>query len=368
MNNKFKNYREKYPIFIYEGFKLIKRDGFIKIRFDFAIDGLCEFHPEIKIVTDNLNLINAFDSQEARAIIFALGLTEAVSYWKCACPPRFIVRCGFVSEEDKMWWKKLWYNGLGEFFYINRIKTDFESFVNIENEFDSETVMVQAENVDVEAPYKTSGLNIIPIGGGKDSIVTIELLKEFKKKNLCFTVNDQLARTQSIVTAGYSEKDIIKTFRTIDRELLQRNTEGFLNGHTPFSAIIAFLSYYCAHITGAENIILSNEASANETSVDGTDVNHQYSKSYEFESDFSEYVNRHFGEKIKYFSLLRVYNELQIAKQFAKYEQYYTVFKSCNAGSKKNVWCCNCAKCLFVFIILSPFLEKEEMKRIFGCD
>jgi hypothetical protein len=181
-------------------------------------------------------------------------------------------------------------------------------------------------------------------------------------------VNDQPARSESVIAAGYSEKDIIKVYRTIDRELLQRNEEKFLNGHTPFSAIVAFLSYYCAYITGADNIILSNESSANEANVVDTVINHQYSKSYEFESDFRDYVKRNFSSNINYFSLLRAFNELQIAKQFAVFKKYHSIFKSCNKGSKENIWCGTCAKCLFVYIILSPFLEREELIKIFGCD
>lgn len=183
-----------------------------------------------------------------------------------------------------------------------------------------------------------------------------------------FTVNDQPARTECVAAAGYKSDRIIKTYRTIDPNLLELNRMGFLNGHTPFSAIVAFLGYYCAYITGAKNIVLSNEASANEANVDGMDVNHQYSKSYEFEKDFFDFTKSFFGFDINYFSLLRPFNELQIAKMFASYPQYLNVFKSCNAGSKKNIWCGKCAKCLFVFIMLSPFVEKSKLESAFGCN
>lgn len=204
MNSRFKQYREEYPVFFYDGFKLAAKEGIIKIRFDFTIDGLCEFHPEIKIATGNLRLLNAFASAEARDIVFALGMTEAVSYWKCVCPPRVVVRCGVLSEQDKLWWKKLWYNGLSEFFFLNRIQTDFESFVNIENDFGCEKLAAQDVKTGVETGFHSSGLNIIPVGGGKDSIVTLELLHELCDKNLCFTVNDQPARSESVIAAGLS--------------------------------------------------------------------------------------------------------------------------------------------------------------------
>lgn len=112
--------------------------------------------------------------------------------------------------------------------------------------------------------------------------------------------------------------------------------------------------------------MLSNESSANEGNLSGTSVNHQYSKSFAFEHDFQQYAHKNLMPDIHYFSLLRPFNELQIAKYFATLPQYHAVFRSCNVGSKRNVWCRNCAKCLFVYGILSPFLPSERLSAIFG--
>ena len=102
----------------------------------------------------------------------------------------------------------------------------------------------------------------------------------------------------------------------------------------------------------------------------GTKINHQYSKTYEFENDFNLYTKKYFNIDVKYFSLLRCLNEFQIGMLFSNYKKYHTIFKSCNVGSKEKPWkwCCNCAKCMFVYIILSPFLYKEELINIFGQD
>ena len=50
-----------------------------------------------------------------------------------------------------------------------------------------------------------------------------------------------------------------------------------------------------------------------------------------------------------------------------KYKKYHKVFKSCNIGSKEDPWkwCDKCPKCLFVYIILSPYLSDEELLEIF---
>ena len=117
-------------------------------------------------------------------------------------------------------------------------------------------------------------------------------------------------------------------------------------------------------------IILSNEASANEATVIENKINHQYSKTYEFENDFNNYTKKFFGIDIHYFSLLRPLSEFQIGMLFSKFKQYHSIFKSCNVGSKGSEWkwCCNCPKCLFVYIILSPFLYHDELVSIFGED
>lgn len=360
MNKDFIKFRKQYPVFTYSAYHIEEKSDELVFTFDFSIDGLCEFHPTTRIVTKNLDIINSYKSDYAQRLAFFLGMAEVISYWKCACPPTIKILCGELSEEDKKFFKHLWWGGLGEFFFRNGIETDEEAFVKIE--------APELKELPAAKDYKSSGIEIIPIGGGKDSVVTTELMKKFSDKLRFFTVNDQKARTDCVIAGGYSEDKIIKTYRTIDRELLNCNAKGFLNGHTPFSSVVAFLSLYCGYLIGADDIILSNEASANDSNIDGASVNHQYSKSFEFENDFDAFRKRNCPNSAKYFSLLRPFNELQIAKRFALACQYHSVFRSCNAGSKKNIWCANCAKCLFVAIILSAFLKPEELNNIFGCD
>lgn len=358
MGHSFSALREQYPEFIYEAYTIAQLEGELRLTFHFSIPGLCSFAPQTCIPTENLGIANDPDSPLARQIVFALGLVEAVSYWKCTCAPRVVVRCGFLDAWDAAWWKTLWFHGLGEFFYCNGINTSFAEFVTFES--------TGSPAPGTAAPAIQRGRNLIPVGGGKDSCVTLDLLQGNRANNRLFTINDQPARTECALAAGYRETDIVRTLRTIDPQLLERNREGFLNGHTPFSAVVAFLAYYCAYLIGAQNIVLSNESSANTGNVAGSTVNHQYSKSFAFEQDFRAYTARHFAADIQYFSLLRCYNELQIAKRFSALPQFFKAFKSCNVGSKQNIWCGACAKCLFVYCILSPFVCAETLTGIFG--
>ena len=184
-------------------------------------------------------------------------------------------------------------------------------------------------------------------------------------------MNPRGATVECAAKAGFPMEEVLVIRRTIDPTLLELNKEGYLNGHTPFSAMLAFYTRLASALSGIPNVALSNENSANESTVKGSYVNHQYSKSLEFEDDFREYVNEELRMKneessFNYFSFLRPLSELQIAMLFSRFTAYHDVFRSCNVGSKQDVWCGHCAKCLFAYIILSPFIEPERLNEIFG--
>lgn len=359
MENKFTEYRKNYTEFIYKNFTWECKDDNIHIAYSFEISNLKKFNPTIDIPIKNINLENK-SKEFIDELIFHIGLIELISYWKCACPKNVIIKAGYINEEQIEWFKKLYFYGLGEFFYTNNIETDIDEFMTIE---------VNGSKKDITTiEYQGNG-NLIPIGGGKDSCVTLELLKD-EPNNSCFIINPKPVTLKCAEIAGYTENNIYTVKRVIDSNLIELNKQGFLNGHTPFSSIVAFISYLVAYLTNKKYIVLSNESSANESNVEGTKINHQYSKTYEFENDFNEYTEKYFKIDIKYFSLLRPLLEYQIGMLFSKYKQYHSVFKSCNIGSKGEnwVWCSNCPKCLFVYSILSPFLYKDELVAIFQKD
>lgn len=351
---KFLNFRKEYPNFYYRKFQVIDNKNNFELIFTFEIPGLAVFEPKTTI--DKKFIVNS-DYNYISYMAFNIGLVELISYWKCTCSPNVIIEAGNLDSYQIEWFRKLYFYGLGEFFYVNGIDTNIKEFMNITS---------VGEKINIPALEYHGAGNLIAIGGGKDSVVSLELLKDMD--NTCFMVNPKVPGIECVKAAGYGDYLTVK--RTIDHNLLELNKQGFLNGHTPFSAILAFVSYLCAYLLNKKYIVLSNEGSANEATVIGTKINHQYSKTYEFENDFNEYAYQYLNINIKYFSFLRCLSELQIAMLFANYKKYHKLFKSCNVGSKQIpwVWCGNCPKCLFVYIILSPFLTKKEMIEIFGND
>ena len=347
----FEELRKKHKAFIYKGYNITETDREIIISYDFEIHGLATFCPSWKMEKPYGKKVYKNDSI-FKKLVFSLGMVELVSYWKITCAPVVKVLCGSLSDKQVSFWKKLYFSGLGEFFYKNKITTDIESFMTIE----SEGEIPQGE----ERRVLESDRCLIAVGGGKDSVVSLEVLGSNFLNNYCYIINPRGATLECAKTAGYDDEKIVSLSRTLDGEMLRLNSLGYLNGHTPFSAMLS------AYVYDIKYVVLSNEASANESTVKNSDVNHQYSKSFEFEKNFHDYEEEFIGSGVYYFSLLRPMSELQIAEYFAKQKKYHSVFQSCNVGSKENKWCANCSKCLFVSIILSPFMEISEIERIFS--
>ena len=361
--------RKQHPTFYYRSWKAEKTEAGLHITYCFEIPGLATFQPEwtfpLKAEKEWKDALKPGQGKMEK-LIFSLGLVELISYWKTCCPPNVVIEAGYLTAEQRQWWKEQYYYGLGEFFYTNGIPLDPEGFMNLENG----KTEYEGHNNSTDVEQETENLDgyLIPVGGGKDSSVTMDLLREYQEKSVCYMINGRGATLESAKAAGFDEDRILIAKRTLAPEMLELNRLGYLNGHTPFSAIVAFSSVLAAYLYGLRYVALSNEASANESTVAGSTVNHQYSKSFKFEEDFHQYEETYIGSGVLYFSLLRPWSEYQIAAYFSRLEQYHPVFKSCNVGSKQDIWCGHCPKCLFVYLILSPFLRPEALQKIFGRD
>ena len=349
----FEELRIKYPKFIYEDFKVEEIDNELVCTFYFNIPGLTTFTPVMKFPIERTD----YDKELVNYLVFHIGLVELISYFKCTCSPNVEIKAGYIDIDQINWFKKLYYYGLGEFMYVNKINCSMDDLMNI--------TCTSNRTFNFNTNYSGNG-NMIAIGGGKDSIVSLNILKGLD--NRCYMINPKKISIDACNKAGLNNYYGIT--RILDKKINELNNEGFLNGHTPFSSLVAFVSFLACYLNNRKYIVLSNEGSANEPTVLGTKINHQYSKTYEFENDFNNYTKKYFNIDIKYFSLLRCLSEFQIGMLFSTYKEYHTIFKSCNVGSKTEPWkwCCKCPKCLFVYIILSPFLSREELINIFGND
>ena len=290
-----------------------------------------------------------------------------LSYWKATASPKIVVEAGHLTKEQIAWFKDLIFQGMGEYFFQNKIDFTKKNFLTI-------TSVASSPKRDLGIPKsRLSSRTLVPVGGGKDAVVTLELFKKAKVLLRPFLLNPKKEQLR-IIDLSKAGKPIVVE-RTIDSKLLELNKKRYLNGHTPFSAYLAFLTVLCAALFDLKYIALSNERSSNEGNVKykGRIINHQYSKSYDFEKKFKTYSKKYLLKDVEYFSFLRPLYELQIAKLFSKYPKYFSAFLSCNEAHKTysgrqkptGKWCGKCAKCLFVFLALYPFAGKQRTIAIF---
>ncbi|NMB48382.1 hypothetical protein GYA13_02960 [Candidatus Kuenenbacteria bacterium] len=296
--------------------------------------------------------------------LFNLFLMAGISYYKAYCPRVIDLGKYKLNKEQATFWDKVYTKGLGEFFYQNKL--DFRGLVNFPYDKNHKVKAIK---------IKARNESLVPIGGGKDSIVVAERLKARGKKISLFNLTNQQKTNQIIIdTAQVSGEKLIAVRRQIAPELIALNQKkGVYNGHIPFSAYLAFLTLAVAIINEDKEIALGNEKSANYGNVKyrGTIINHQWSKSLEFEKMFQAYARKFITPSIRYYSELRKFNELQIAGMFVHYPQYFYKFSSCNKNFRftakaQSKWCGECAKCVFVWTMLSAHLQKKQLLDIFN--
>ena len=293
-------------------------------------------------------------------IINLLHLAVGVSYFKTAVPPKIEIKNQTLSKDTAEFFNTLYLNGLGEFAFRNKISLKGKiNFPYSEN--------VKDESITCTLPRLTA----VPLGGGKDSIVTLEALLKAKEPIIPIALGNYKVINE-VAECRKLPLPIIE--RHLDPQLMELNKAGAYNGHVPISAIIVFTLATAAILCGFDTIAISQERSANEANVemDGLKINHQYSKSFEVEKKIQDLLQNQIPN-LRYFSLLRPLSELAICKLFAKKcESYHHSFSSCNRSfSMSNPlprgthWCGNCPKCRFIFLALAPFMEKENLISIF---
>jgi hypothetical protein len=216
------------------------------------------------------------------------------------------------------------------------------------------------------------GRVLVPVGGGKDSVVALEIARRVSPELVLFSVGNAAPIASTVAASGLSR--LIVT-RTLDPSLRALNQAGAINGHVPITAIVSCVALLAAALNGFDVVAMANErsASAGNVSFDGVEVNHQFSKGLRAERLLRAALEE-LAPGMGYFSVLRPASELAIARAFARMERYHGAFTSCNAlfrsdpELRASSWCCECPKCRFVFLALAPFSEPAHLREVFGRD
>jgi hypothetical protein len=349
----------EYKEFVFERYRYDPGQSILSLHYRYS--GGPRFEEKLMFDFETRQLPPA-ESRVLDRIFRLILLMSGVSYYKAFIPRKLTCEAFALDERTGEFVRKFYERGLAEFAFRNGIA--------LRDYFELQTDRaVAAAPIMLALPRRTC----VPVGGGKDSIVTVECLKRSGEPLLLFSLGDAEPINACIAAAQLPS---IKVDRRLDAGLLQLNRHGALNGHVPITGILSAIALACAVMSGFDVIAMSNEhsASAPNLQIDGIEVNHQFSKSLDFEEMFSEYVRNVISPSISYFSLLRPLSEIEIARRFSRYPAYFPLFRSCNTAFRQSRaararhWCGNCPKCRFVFLALSPFVAKADLIGIFGRD
>ena len=296
----------------------------------------------------------------AQRALRLLHLIAGVSYYKAAVPPEIRIEGEGIDAATAALLEDVYLHGLGEFAYRNGL--DLHGRIRFP----------AAGGEGAAAPALGLAHHaLVAIGGGKDSLVSIEALRGLGvAQTVSWIGGSQLIRACAERT-GLATLNI---GRQLAPELFDYNRQGAWNGHIPVTAVNSAILVFAAVVLGMDQVVFSNERSASYGSlIEGTgEVNHQWSKGWAFERAFGEYVQARIAADLQYYSLLRPLSELAVARQFARSDRYDAHFSSCNRnfhilGERPvNRWCGVCPKCHFVFLALAPFMPKPRLVGIFG--
>jgi UDP-N-acetyl-alpha-D-muramoyl-L-alanyl-L-glutamate epimerase len=303
-------------------------------------------------------------TEEARAAARLVFLLSGVSYYKTAAPPVIDFGETALTGTEEAFLREFYLQGLAEFAYRNSL--------------DLTPLSLQTQRAPDRPPTPPAPSSpkraLVPFGGGIDSIVTVEQVRQQADVAL-FVVSRPADRFDAIEQpAAVTGLPVVRAEREIDPQLLRSAELGFLNGHVPVTGILSAIAVLAAVLEDRDAVVMSNEWSASIPTLefDGRPVNHQFSKSEEFEAAFRAVLATSAARLPDYFSWLRDRTELWVGREFAKLEPYHASFRSCNKAfyteraRRFAHWCGQCDKCVFIDLILTPFLSAGALRQIFA--
>jgi hypothetical protein len=288
-------------------------------------------------------------------------LLAGLSYFKAGAAHHVDLGDTPVGPRGRALFAAALHDGLGEFSFRNDLPLDD---VEVSGGVQAPSYMPSLE------PTKV----LIPFGGGIDSVVTTVALEHLDRS--LFIMSPATGRFAPLEdTAAVARLDVVRASRRLDPQIL-RGDDNFFNGHVPVTAMVTVLAALAALASDHGAVAMSNEHSASAPNLrwKNRDINHQWSKSWAAEVLIAEALAERVGPEFVVASFLRDRSELWVAQRFAEATEYHHVFRSCNRafaqrpGDRAMTWCGVCDKCLFINLILAPFIDRSELRVIFASE
>jgi len=356
--------REEYPVFRIEDARAVAGPTGVRLEFAFAA-GALRFRPVVEFTGLLPDEAGRVVTVTARRLIRALAIVEAFSYWKALCSPVIEVALPAPDDAELAWWQAFWPGAMGEFFYRNQIDYTVPGFLDIRGHADA--------GGDVPAGDRAApaGPPLVLFSGGKDSLALARIVSASAgTAPVDFFLYNPGERLRGLAGSLASGGRLVEVRRAILPELLALNAAGHPNGHTPFSAYLAFAAMLTGYLRGNGPVMAGNSRSDDEPNVRsylGRPVNHQWTKSSDFETAVRTYRDRWLPGVPGYSSPLRPLYEVQIIASLAGDVDAYLRTVSCNQA-RGGGWCRSCAKCAWVFLATAALFGHDLAIRKTGGD
>ncbi len=332
--------------------------GTVRLEFRFTC-GETTFAPQVELAGLRPGEAARMTTPTARRLARALAVVEAFSYWKAFCSPVIEAPLPSGDPAETAWWESFWPKAMGEFFYRNGIDFTAPGFLRITSRpgpaAEDEPAGSPAGSQDTGAPP------LVMFSGGKDSLALTYAIRDAAAPATDFFLYNPTEGQRALARSLTDGGRIIEVRRQVLPELLALNAAGHPNGHTPYSAYLALAALLTGYLRGNPMVLAGNSRSDDEPNISsylGMPVNHQWTKSHEFEAALGSYRNQWLPEAPLYCSPLRPLLELQIIRSLQPHMDAYLKTASCNK-TKGQGWCRQCAKCAWVFLATSALFGHD---------
>lgn len=340
--------------FKFLGYELDKKTGLASFNYQSEDDKLTE---KVQFEVEP----GEIDEEALNRAMFLAFIAIGTSYYKARAGQEVELETELTKEQANFF-TKMYQEGMSQFAFENGLTRD--------NLAKFEAKRSESRPV---GPAELSEKSLVTISGGKDSLLSAEIISEGDAEWRAMYITAQ--ESYPSIIDKFGKPIIVRRF--IDKEGLKKI--GGMNGHVPVTIINEAISLVQAILINANHVEfgIGEEGIEPHAFIGDLPVNHQWSKTPEAQDLIHQYVKRFIASNLSVGSMLSRYSELEIAEMFAKkcWKKYGTEFSSCNVANYKQdadnrtlKWCGKCAKCANSYLLFAPFVPCAEQKKLFGHD